>query len=118
MAWTVDDSGFVTGDLDAIFDHLFDSYLGFGDPFERAFERATDRVNAIYLNRTRVAKSPHIGTLHSIRGRAYRHVTIDRAIYWFTLDEAAQAVRVLGIFHDGQDHLDRMMARLTDKGDG
>ncbi|MCK0149466.1 type II toxin-antitoxin system RelE/ParE family toxin [Marivita sp. S6314] len=117
MAWTLDDAAAVTSDLDAIFDHLLNSYLGFGDPFEGAFNRANERVGNIYVNRERLLKAPHIGTRHVVKGHTYRHVTIDRAIYWFALDDTAKVLRVLGIFHGGQDHLDRMMSRLADEGD-
>ena len=39
-------------------------------------------------------------------------------MYWFTLDEVSETVRVLGIFHGGQQHLDRMLARLAAEGEG
>ena len=56
-------------------------------------------------------------TPRAIGGLDLRHVTIDRAIYWFTLHEDAQVVRIEGIFHGGQDHLGRMLARLTAEGE-
>ena len=41
-----------------------------------------------------------------------RHLTIDRAIYWFDVNEAEQRVRVLAIFFGGQDHVRHMLTRL------
>ena len=41
-----------------------------------------------------------------------------RGYGWFMLDERARIVRVLGIFHGGQDHLGRMLARLIAEGEG
>jgi hypothetical protein len=41
-----------------------------------------------------------------------RHLTIDQAIYWFSVDEQTLTVRILAIFFGGQDHTRRMLARL------
>jgi plasmid stabilization system protein ParE len=41
-----------------------------------------------------------------------RFMVMDRAIYWYDVDDQAQAVRVLGIFFGGQDHIRRMLIRL------
>jgi hypothetical protein len=39
-------------------------------------------------------------------------LTIDRAIYWFDVNEAEQRVRILAIFFGGQDHVRHMLTRL------
>jgi hypothetical protein len=39
-------------------------------------------------------------------------MVMDRAIYWYDVDDRAQAVRVLGMFFGGQDHIRRMLIRL------
>jgi plasmid stabilization system protein ParE len=41
-----------------------------------------------------------------------RFMVMDRAIYWYDVDDRAQAVRVLGMFFGGQDHIRRMLIRL------
>lgn len=75
------------------------------------------RVFAIEAGFARLAKAPHRGTRHTIGDRTYRHITIDRAIYWFTLDEGAQVLRIEAIFFGGQDHLDRMFTRMREEGE-
>jgi len=44
-------------------------------------------------------------------------LTIDRAIYWFDVDEAARKVRILAIFFGGQDHVRHMLVRLLRESD-
>lgn len=39
-------------------------------------------------------------------------MTIDRAIFWFDLDEAERVVRILAVFFGGQDHIRHMLRRL------
>ena len=39
-------------------------------------------------------------------------MSIDRAIYWFDVDEAARKVRILAVFFGGQDHVRHMLVRL------
>jgi plasmid stabilization system protein ParE len=41
-----------------------------------------------------------------------RFMVMERAIYWYDVDDRAQAVRVLGMFFGGQDHIRRMLIRL------
>lgn len=117
MAWTTEDAEAVESDLEAIFEHLFDSHLHFGHTIREAGIMAAQRVDAIATRRLTLANAPHRGTRHSLGGRSYRHVTIDRAIYWFTLDEAAEVLRIEAIFFGGQDHLDRMFTRLQEEGE-
>lgn len=79
---------------------------------------AFQRVDAIARTRKTLVCAPHRGTRHDIGGLHYRHVTVDRAIYWFTLDEGAEVLRVEAIFFSGQDHAGRMFARLTSEREG
>jgi plasmid stabilization system protein ParE len=44
-----------------------------------------------------------------------RFMVMERAIYWYDVDDRAQAVRVLGMFFGGQDHIRRMLIRLLAK---
>ena len=60
---------------------------------------------------------PHSGTRHVVQGQEFRHITLNRAIFWFTLDEARRTICIEGIFHGGQDHLGRMLSRLTSEGE-
>ena len=118
MAWRIEDAPAVPVDLDALYDHLVASHRGFGEDLARATSMAQQRVEAIFAARLRLLAAPHRGTRHRIGRREYRHVTIDRAIYWFTLDEPSETVRVIGIFYGGQEHLDRMVGRLAGEGRG
>ena len=56
--------------------------------------------------------APFRGECHDDLLPGLRHLTIDRAIYWFDLNEAEQRVRVLAIFFGSQDHVRHMLTRL------
>ncbi|EBA05833.1 hypothetical protein [Sagittula stellata] len=117
MAWTTEDADAVETDLDAIFEHLYESHLRFGNSDREAAILAAQKVDAIATRRLTLAAAPHRGTRHRFAGVDIRNVTIDRAIYWFTLDEGAQVLRIEAIFFGGQDHLDRMFTRLREEGE-
>ena len=89
----------------------------FGHDLAAADKLASDRIAVIRRTARALAKAPHRGTRHQVGARDLRHVTIDRAIYWFTLDEGAQVLRIEAIFFSGQDHLGRMFDRLTGEGE-
>lgn len=55
---------------------------------------------------------PHRGERHDDILPGLRHLAIDRAIYWFDVDEGREAVRVLAVFFGGQDHVRHMLVRL------
>ena len=116
MAWKVEIRAEARADLDRIYDHLVQTHLAFGRSLEESVGLAERRSGAIREGLRRFEATPYRGTQHRLGDREYRHVTIDRAIYWFTLDEANALVRVIGIFHGGQNHLDRMFARLAAQG--
>ena len=101
-------------DFDLIFDHLFDSYRGFGERVEAALDHAETRVMDIRAGADRILTAPHRGESHDDVLPGLRHLTIDRAIYWFDVDEARRTVRVLAVFFGGQDHRRRMLARLLE----
>ena len=94
-------------DLRDLFVHLYESALGFGYDHRSAISRSRSRIQSIRKLTARIAEVPGVGTA---RG-GVRHVTLDRAIYWFRVTD--DAVEILGIFTAGQDHMGRMMARLT-----
>lgn len=117
MAWRVEFADEAERDLDLIFDHLLESYQEFGEGFEEAFARAEARVRMVRRAADRLGTAPHRGERHDALLPGLRHVTMDRAVYWFEVDEAmgdatAGRVRVLAVFWGGQEHTRRMLARL------
>ena len=119
MAWTIDEAETVASDLTLIFDHLFEHQMKQGYGPDEAAGLAARRISAIRELQVRLAMAPHIGTRHRIGHREIRNVTLDRTVFWFTLDESREIVSIEGVFHGGQDHLGRMLARLeAEGGDG
>ncbi|MCO6180125.1 type II toxin-antitoxin system RelE/ParE family toxin [Ciceribacter sp. RN22] len=112
MAYEVRRSAESDRDLDLIFDHLVNSYLSFGDSIVEAFSRATARVRRIEADMDALAHAPYQGTLWPEVATGLRHVTKNRAIFYFDVDDERQLVRVLAIFFGGQDHQRLMLVRL------
>lgn len=100
-------------DLDSIFDFLLESYLHFGDDLERAFARATARVERMQDELRGLGETPHQGTLRTEMLANLRSVTRDDAVFYFTVDDERRVVRVLAVFFGGQDHQRRMLRRLS-----
>lgn len=105
-------------DLQRIFRHLLDTHLAFGRTTDDARNLAANRVLAIRRAADRIAHAPQIGTLHPEIGPGFRHVTLDRAIFWFIASRPDHPVRIVAIYFSGQDHIDRMMRRLRREGFG
>ena len=104
-------------DLQSIYRYLAATHQeAFGHDHRSAQDLARRRIVAIRDNIPRIAIAPHRGARVSHGERTYRHLTIDRAVYWFTLDEDRRVVSVEGVFFGGQDHLGRMLTRLTEEG--
>lgn len=99
-------------DLDLIFDHLFESYLSFGESTDQALDHAGQRIMGIRAAAERLALFPERGASRDDIVPGLRFMVMDRAIYWYDVDDRAQAVRVLGMFFGGQDHIRRMLIRL------
>ena len=118
MAWKIEDAEEIGADLESIFEHLHASHVAFGNSRADAARLAVERVRRIDRARDRLARTPHLGTRHDLGGLAIRHVTLDRAIYWFELREESRTIRFLGIFHGGQEHWARMADRLSRQGEG
>jgi plasmid stabilization system protein ParE len=112
MAWTAEFAAEAEHDFGLIFDHLLEAYTALGDPLPAAFERAEARLEAIREAALTLASAPHRGTKRDAIAPGLRTVTIDRAVFWFDLDEKARKVRVLAIFFGGQDHQRHMLIRL------
>jgi toxin ParE1/3/4 len=114
MAYHLELSASAERDLTLIFEHLFASYRTFGETPGEALSHAAARVRTIRNSADRLLTAPHRGTRHDEMLSGLRHLTIDRAIFWFEIDETRQVVRVLAIFFGGQDHIRRMLLRLLD----
>lgn len=117
MPFAIEFSAESEHDFELIFDHLFESYVGFGESSEEAFEHAAQRIIGIRQVADRLSTFPIRGTSRDDVLPGVRYLTIDRAIYWFDLDEAAQKVRILAIFFGGQDHVRHMLVRLLREDD-
>ena len=102
-------------DFGLIFDHLLQSYLGFGESPESAFDHAEARALEIRAAAERILTAPHRGERHDDLLPGLRHLAIGRAIYWFDVDDERQTVRVLAVFFGGQDHVRHMLARLLEE---
>lgn len=113
MDWTIEFSADAERDIDLIFDHLFSSHVAFGDAPADAFDRAAERVRAVYDDAGRILLAPFRGTSRDDVLPGARSLTLNGAIYWFDVDEGAARVRVLAIFHGGQDHVRHMVERLS-----
>lgn len=99
-------------DLVAIFRHLVDSYTALGDPLAEALQRAARRIASMETEMIALGRIPHLGTQLPGIGPGLRHVTKNRAVFYFEVDDAAKTVRILAVFFDGQDHQRLMLRRL------
>ncbi len=109
--WTVEFSADAEYDFELIFDHLVDSYVGFGEDIEEAFEHAVDRLRGIRSTTHKLGLAPQQGTLRDDIAAGIRFVRLDKAVFWFDLDERRQVVRVLAVFFGAQDHIRHMLTR-------
>ncbi len=99
-------------DLEGIFDFLFEAATGFGNPPDRAFETASARLVEIEDDLQRLGRVPHQGTLRPHLGEGIRNVTKSRTVIYFEVDDSLERVRVLAVFHGGQDHDARILLKL------
>jgi plasmid stabilization system protein ParE len=98
-------------DLALIYDHLAETYQAFGETSAEVAEHAAARLRGILAAADRLALAPHRGPLHADIAPGLRHVTLDRAVYYFQL-VAPDRVRVLAVFLGGQDHERHMRLRI------
>ena len=112
MRFRIEFSAKAERDFALIFDHLFESYLGFGESVEAALDHCEARIRDIRQEADRLASAPLRSESHDDLLRGLRHRAIDRAIYWFDVNEAEQLVRVFAIFFGGQDHVRHMLTLL------
>lgn len=114
MAFLLEISVEAEHDFGLIFDHLLESYLGFGESVESAIKHAEARVMEIRATGDRILTAPYRGIRHDDILPGLRHLTINRAIYWFDVEEEHESVRLLAVFFGRQDHVRHMMARLLE----
>jgi plasmid stabilization system protein ParE len=112
LAYKVRRSADTDRDLDEIFEFLVEAALDFGESIETAHDRASSRLVAIERDIRAIGAAPHQGTLRPHMSPGLRNVTKGRAVIYFEVDDAAQIVHVLAVFYGGQDHRQRMLARL------
>ena len=112
MRFRVEFSAEAERDFALIFDHLFESCLGFGESVETALDHCEARIRKFRQEADRLAAAPFRGESHDDLLPGLRHLTIDRAIYWSDVNEVEQRVRMLAIFFGGQDHVRQMLTRL------
>lgn len=111
MSWKIEFSEQAESDIGHLFQHLTDSYLEFGETRIEAAQRAADRVGQILDRVDRIAAAPHRGEAHDDLMPGLRHLTLERAIYWYRTNEARRVVLILAIFYGGQNHQRRMLLR-------
>jgi toxin ParE1/3/4 len=99
-------------DLRAVLRFLVQSHIRFGVPFAEAKRRASARLLKIRDHMNALSAAPHKGALRPELAPGLRNVTKDRAVFYFTVDDDAQVVRVLAVFFGGQDHQRAMLKRL------
>ena len=112
MRFRIEFSAEAERDFALIFDHLFESYRSFGESVEAALDHCDDRIRDIRQEAERLGAAPYRGERHEDLLPGLRHLTIDRAIYWFDVNDEEQRVRILAIFFGGQDHVRHMLSRL------
>ena len=115
MAFRLEFSVEAERDFGLIFDHLLQSYLGFGESLESAFSHAEVRTLEVRAAAERILTAPHRGERHDDLLPGLRHLANGRAIYWFDVDDERQTVRVLAVFFGGQDHVRHMLVRVLEE---
>jgi plasmid stabilization system protein ParE len=112
MRFRIEFSAETERDFALIFYHLVESYLGFGETVETALDHCKARFRDIQQEADRLASAPFRGGIHDDLLPGLRQLTIDRAIYWFDVNEVDHRVSVLANFFGGQDHVRQMLTRL------
>lgn len=112
--WRLEYAAGAERDFELIFDHLYESYLGFGETPSEALERAARRVLGIRAAIDRLASAPFVGTSRPDIRAGLRFTRREGAAVWFIPDQDERRVRVLAIFFGGQDHIRRMLVRMLE----
>ncbi len=112
MRFAIEFSADAERDFGLIFDHLFESYVAFGEGTEEALNHAARRIMDIRKAADQLARFPLRGVARDDVLPGIRFLAIARAIYWFDVDRKARKVRILAVFFGGQDHIRHMLVRL------
>jgi len=112
MRFRIEFSAEAGRDFALIFDHLFESYRSLGECVEAALDHCEDRISEVRAGADRLGAAPFCGERHDYLLPSLQHLKIDRAIYWFEVNESEQRVRVLAIFFGCQSHIRHMLMRL------
>lgn len=112
MRFRIEFSAKAERDFALIFDHLFESNLSFGESVETALDHCEARIPNIRRKADRLASAPFRGESHDDLLPGLRHLTIDRVVYWFEMNETEQRVLLFVIFFGSQDHFRRMLTLL------
>ncbi|MGJ3261958.1 MAG: type II toxin-antitoxin system RelE/ParE family toxin [Salinarimonas sp.] len=99
-------------DFQIVYRHLFRSYRQFGETAAEARDRATRRVTKIRQVADGLSRRPYRGRRDDDLFPGLRHLTADRAIVYFKVDEDDDAVLVLGVFFGAENHRPKMARRL------
>lgn len=112
MRFAIEFSADAERDFGLIFDHLFESYVAFGEGTEEALSHAARRIMDIRKAADRLASFPLRGIERDDILPGIRFLAVAQAIYWFDVDRTARKVRILAVFFGGQDHIRHMLVRL------
>jgi len=110
--WTVEFAAAAEQDFELIFDHLLQTYQDFGDDLDVAFDRARQRILSIQSSAHDLARGPFQGTQRPDILDGLRFVRINKAVFWFVVNEERKIVQVLAVFFGGQDHIQHMLMRM------
>ena len=105
MAFRLDLSAQAKRDFGLILDHFLRSHISFGESVAIAIEHAEARLLEIRATADRILTAPHRGERYDDILSGLRHLTINRAIYWFEVNEEKKTVRILAVFFGGQDQV-------------
>lgn len=117
MTWTLGYARAAERDFELMFEHLYTSYLTFGEIEDEALRHAAKRVLRLKDEIDRLVDTPLIGTLRPDMGQGIRFVRRDQAAVWFLADEQNLHVAILAVFFGAQDHVRHMLVRLLSEAD-
>lgn len=112
MTFRLEFSADAERDFALIVDHLYDGCRSFGEDVQTALDHAEARVMEVRGAADLILTAPHRGEKRDDILPGLRRVTMERATYWFDIDQERRAVRVLAVFVGGRDQVRRMLTRL------
>ncbi len=95
----------VVDDFDRISDHLFRSYILFGEPPGSAADHAVLRVGELREFIRSLTATPHGGTRRDDLFTGLRILSDrQRAVIAFTINDVEMTIRILRVFYGGEDY--------------